>query len=1354
MSFSTAARALFVAGIFAFLSLLTTAAVAQGTPTVSWPPSPSVKLALNPVTNKVYTIDEGGRSVVVHDFANGLTKTIGVGSRPYYIAVNPGTNRIYVNDMNDANVHVIDGATDSVLAILPMGSIGPIQINPITNVIYVVRLTGPSTDEITYVNGDTDTYYTIATQSFQPIAMAINPVTDTIYAAHYATGDVRVISGAYSGNDHPATFSIGVWSRPFAITANPVTNKVYAITEDSRGPIVIIDGATRTASWPTIPAGRAVGPKAIAINTVTNKVYAAFQDEVAVVDGASGAVTFVPIGSTGGGAMEIAVNHATNKIYVAVDNGSLWVIDGATNAASAVGIPAGAVALGVNPVTNKAYVFNGSTTMVDGAAGATMANPITTSITPLANNSAQPNVTFTLNASSSFTPNAMPVRKVYYQLDSTSGAWSLASGSGPWTASFSGLSSGSHTLYAFATDGQDAPLYTSSASASLLGTMTSYAFTVGTPTKATPSVSLASSKNPAIAGESVTFTATVSGSAGTPTGTVDFLDGTTPICSAVALSGGTGTCSSTTLSTGSHSITARYSGDTAYATATSGAITQAVNAPKSTPTMSLSSSPNPSSPGMNASIVATLTAGTTAATGTVEFRAGGAVIVGCAAVAVASNKATCVTGSLAEGTTSLSAHYSGDASYNAATATSSHKVLIQPTITITSSKNPSMQGESVTFTVTVTGSAGTADGLIEFKNAAWANVCPPVQSTDGTATCTRSDLPAGSNLITAVYNGNSVYSNRNAQITQVVNGPKVNIGMSVISSPNPSEQGQSVSITAHMVATVAPASGGTVEFRTGSTVIAGCAAVPVFNDDLATCTTTALPVGTQTITASYSGNSAYNASTASVSHTVNPKPLATPTVSIASSRNPSTQGESVTFTARISGSAGATTGIVQFWNGGSTITGCNAVDASSGTATCTTSSLPVGSLEIRAHYSGNAAYNPGSATLTQVVNGAKTTIAVQLASSPNPSESGQAVSIVARLAATATAATGTVEFRDGGSVIAGCSAVTVSADMATCNTSALAAGTHTLTANYSGNAAYNPSSGSVTHVVNAAKVNVSTTLTASPSPSEEGQAVTLSASIAASGATGTVSFSDGGTVIAGCSAVAVSSNAATCTTSALAVGGHALQATYSGDAAYNASTSNTVSHTVNPKPAPVIAANLTFPTAGATLEARKQAFLWEGISGASYQLLVGSSLGASDLARVSTSRTSATVNKLPTDGRTVYVRLVTTVNGKSGSRDYTFFANSKLSATLESPKQLRRIDKSKETFKWSEVDGATYTLAAGTSVGSSNLGVTGTTETRIDMTGLPTNGKMVYVRLTTVKDGKTRVRDYAFGKDVEELDEE
>jgi len=80
-----------------------------------------------------------------------------------------------------------------------------------------------------------------------------------------------------------------------------------------------------------------------------------------------------------------------------------------------------------------------------------------------------------------------------------------------------------------------------------------------------------------VAGNNVTLTATVSGNAGvTPTGTVNFLDGTTTLKSAAALTAGVATFSTTALGVGSHSITAVYSGDASYPTSTSTASTVVV----------------------------------------------------------------------------------------------------------------------------------------------------------------------------------------------------------------------------------------------------------------------------------------------------------------------------------------------------------------------------------------------------------------------------------------------------------------------------------------------------------------------------------------------------------------------------------------------------------------------------------------------------------------------------------------------------------------------------------------------------------------------------------------------------------
>jgi hypothetical protein len=91
----------------------------------------------------------------------------------------------------------------------------------------------------------------------------------------------------------------------------------------------------------------------------------------------------------------------------------------------------------------------------------------------------------------------------------------------------------------------------------------------------TPGIGLSSSSNPAVAQTGVTFTADVTSSVSTPTGTVTFLDGTAPLGQG-ALSAGVATLSTSSLSDGVHSITAVYNGDTNFITVASGALSQSI----------------------------------------------------------------------------------------------------------------------------------------------------------------------------------------------------------------------------------------------------------------------------------------------------------------------------------------------------------------------------------------------------------------------------------------------------------------------------------------------------------------------------------------------------------------------------------------------------------------------------------------------------------------------------------------------------------------------------------------------------------------------------------------------------------
>jgi hypothetical protein len=92
-------------------------------------------------------------------------------------------------------------------------------------------------------------------------------------------------------------------------------------------------------------------------------------------------------------------------------------------------------------------------------------------------------------------------------------------------------------------------------------------------------VTLAASPTPStFFNGTVTLTATVSGGAGAPTGTVAFRTGVTTVfgCEAVPISGGTATCSTHALDPGPHSLRARYSGDATYNAVDSAAVTHNV----------------------------------------------------------------------------------------------------------------------------------------------------------------------------------------------------------------------------------------------------------------------------------------------------------------------------------------------------------------------------------------------------------------------------------------------------------------------------------------------------------------------------------------------------------------------------------------------------------------------------------------------------------------------------------------------------------------------------------------------------------------------------------------------------------
>jgi hypothetical protein len=163
---------------------------------------------------------------------------------------------------------------------------------------------------------------------------------------------------------------------------------------------------------------------------------------------------------------------------------------------------------------------------------------------------------------------------------------------------------------------------------------------------------------------------------------------------------------------------------------------------------------------------------------------------------------------------------------------------------------------------------------------------------------------------------------------------------------------------------------------------------------------------------------------------------------VSTSGSPSLVGQPVTFTAMVTSTKGAIPDgeQVTFYDG---MTALASVTLSSGTARYTTSSLSAKTHTIKATYTGDPTFKPSTGLVTQIVNKYPTT--TSLTSSPNPSHSGQAVTFTAQVTSSGPAPTGKVKFLDGTLAIG---SATLSGGVAKLTKSALAVGTHPITAEY------------------------------------------------------------------------------------------------------------------------------------------------------------------------------------------------------------------------------------------------------------------------------------------------------------------
>ncbi|HVB26744.1 MAG TPA: Ig-like domain repeat protein, partial [Mycobacteriales bacterium] len=247
---------------------------------------------------------------------------------------------------------------------------------------------------------------------------------------------------------------------------------------------------------------------------------------------------------------------------------------------------------------------------------------------------------------------------------------------------------------------------------------------------------------------------------------------------------------------------------------------------------------------------------------------------------------------------------------------------------------------------------------------------------------------------------------------------------------------------------------GTVTFSAGSTTL--CSYVLGAATSCATPST--LTAGTYLVSAAYSGDTNFLASSATAALTVTP---ATASVSVVANPATATFGHSVLLS--MPGLASGATGTVTFSSGASTL--CSyAIDSAS--ACSTTASLAAGSYSVTASYGGDTNDASASAATTFVVNQASPGSVLVADALPSAAKTGSSVSLL--LAGLASGATGTVKFTSGSKLL--CSYALPAAG--SCRASALRAGVYPVNAFYSGDANFTSASAATRFTVAAAKVRV------------------------------------------------------------------------------------------------------------------------------------------------------------------------------------------------------------------------------------------------------------------------------------------
>jgi hypothetical protein len=424
----------------------------------------------------------------------------------------------------------------------------------------------------------------------------------------------------------------------------------------------------------------------------------------------------------------------------------------------------------------------------------------------------------------------------------------------------------------------------------------------------TATVALAASPSPASAGQSTTLTATVTPTAtyaSVPTGTIEFQDGGTTLTTATLNASGIATYTTSTLTPNTHSLTAVYSGDSTYpagngtASLTVTGLTASVNVAPATGTTSLAAS---------LSVKVTVSGSGATPSGTVILSGGGytssaaTLSGGISTIVIPANR-------LSAGSDTLTVSYSGDANFGPAMGSAPETVTtpLIPSITVTPAASISVATSSLSVKVTVTGSGATPSGTITLSGGGYTSTATALSGGIATIVIPANNLNAGNDILTASYSGDANYAPATGGATGTapvtVSATPLASTVTVTPAATTLDSGSTLSVPVTVTgAGVTPT--GTVTLSgggytsTAQTLVGGAYTFLVPANSLS--------AGTDTLTASYSGDANYAAKTGTTSGSTSPTVTASAFSLAASTPAAVAPGASATSTVTVNTTTGYT----------------------------------------------------------------------------------------------------------------------------------------------------------------------------------------------------------------------------------------------------------------------------------------------------------------------------------------------------------------------------------------------------------------------------------------------------------------